>query len=100
MKKIIFILCLVFLTTFTSFGCEEALKGKIIEDFQDFSTYLLFEEGDRDTALYVQRLTEWMEQKPLDFILPFIKEEFIFYYTILIKSDEWILYELCEDELK
>jgi hypothetical protein len=99
MKKISLILILVLASFNNIFGCEDQLKGKIIDDFNEFGTYMLFEEGDQDSALYLYRTAEWMSQTSLNEILSFLKEEILLYYFLLIKSEEFTLYKNCENKL-
>lgn len=99
MKRISLILILVLTSFINIFGCEDQLQTKIINDFNEFGTYMLFEEGDRDSALYLYRTAEWMGQTSLNKIFSFLKEEIPFYYFLLIKSEEFTLYKNCENKL-
>ena len=99
MKRISLIIILVLASFSNIFGCEDQLQDKIIDDFNEFGTYMLFEEGDRDSALYLHRTAEWMSQTSLNKILSFLKEEIPLYYFLLIKSEEFTLYKNCENKL-
>ena len=99
MKKISILIILIFASFNIIFGCEDQLQIKIINDFNEFGTYMLFEEGDRDSALYLHRTAEWMSQTSLNKIFSFLKEEIPFYYFLLIKSEEFTLYKNCENKL-